>query len=62
MSLILLEITHVKAQCLAHGRHSKEMCLSSRLSPGQLFTMMFHLKVYLLRNVWLPVTDNLLVA
>lgn len=59
VSLILLEITHVEARA---SRYLREMCFSSQVSPSQLFTMMFHLKVYLLLIRWLQVTDNLPVA
>lgn len=62
LPLILLEIMHVEAQCLAHHRHSREMYFSCHLSSSQLFIMMFHLKVCLFLIIWMQVTDKLPVA
>lgn len=49
--LILPQITPVRAHCLACGRSCREMWFSSLLSPSQLLTMMFYLKVHLVRNI-----------
>lgn len=51
MPLMQPQITPVKAQCLACGRFCREMWFSSWLSPSQLLTMMFYLKVHLVRNI-----------